>query len=144
MSARSTPELTARAHGLRRTGAPGRSRRRAACAVALTVVSLTFLGGCFTFDAGKVGPRLANNWDEPVTITIDSTDQVLIARANFVESLGWTDCAGDGFTLTLDDGTVLGHYDGALCPETAIAMFEDGTFVVEDGGSNEEREPTDP
>jgi len=79
-----------------------------------------------------------------VTITIDGTGKVLIARARFVESLGWTECAGDGFTLALDDGTVLGHYDGPLCPETAIAMFEDGDLVVEDGGSNEEREPTDP
>lgn len=115
---------------------------RAASVVPAVLLLITLSSGC-TYDAPAPLSRIHNEWDKPVTVTVEGTEHVFIVQERSGRTLFGVGegCVGSGFTLSLEDGSAVAAYDGALCPRTIVKLWEDGRITVSDDGVR--REPRD-
>jgi hypothetical protein len=95
------------------------------CASAITT-------GCLPVDYGSPTAELSNYSDETVTIAIEGTDEVHVLKANSGDEGDERRCVGTGVVVTGEDGSVLGEFDGPICPSTSITVKADQTVEVSD------------
>ncbi|GIG21652.1 hypothetical protein Cch01nite_23760 [Cellulomonas chitinilytica] len=94
-------------------------------AVVGAVVMVT--AGC---GGGGPGAEFSNYTGERVTVSIEGTDKVLVVEPSSDATLGESGCIGTGIVVTRGDGSVAAAFDGATCPETAVAIRGDWSVLV--------------
>jgi hypothetical protein len=128
--------LTAGPTRLRRSawssGEEGAVRGRAVVVgVSGVLTAVAVLTGCGV-GRGASHAGFENYTDQPVTVSVEGTDHVLVLDPSSDATLSEKGCVGTGIVVTREDGTVVASFDGKTCPTTHLMVRADWNVYVTD------------